>query len=99
MAALRRNARHRSRRNHRQHWPECAVETYQKIQKRLNESACVPARKDINSDFPLRGFVICGDCGERLTGCWAKGRTSYYAYYQCFSKGCPSYGKSIPARV
>lgn len=27
---------------------------------------------------------------------WSKGKTRYYPYYLCQSKGCESYGKSIP---
>lgn len=79
--------------------PESALrvkQQYRRIQGRLNEAARVPARKDINADFPLRGFVTCGDCDAPLTGCWSRGRTAHYPYYQCFRKGCPSYGKSIP---
>lgn len=34
-----------------------SLETYEKIQERLNGAAYAPARKDINADFPLRGFV------------------------------------------
>ena len=72
-----------------------SFETYQKIQARLKEAARVPARKDINADFPLRGFITCGDCGAPLTACWSKGRGGRYPYYLCHQKGCSSYRKSI----
>lgn len=49
------------------------LQTYQAIQERRNGVAKAPARKDLNEDFPLRGFVTCGCCGEPLTACWTKG--------------------------
>ncbi len=71
------------------------LETYQKIQKLIKDGAKAPARKDISADFPLRGFVLCGDCGHQLTAAWSKGEYRHYAYYLCQKKGCASYGKSI----
>src|SRR5262249_40394924 len=44
-------------------------------------------------DFPLRGFVRCKSCGRGLTGSWCKGRSEYYAYYQC-RPGCCSVSAS-----
>lgn len=41
--------------------------TYMRIQERKNEAAYVPARKNLDADFPLRGFVACGDCGNPLS--------------------------------
>lgn len=62
----------------------------------IHEKARVPARKDINEDFPLRGFVTCGDCGNPLTANWSKSKTGKkHPYYMCLSKGCESYRKSI----
>jgi site-specific DNA recombinase len=40
-----------------------SFETYQSIQDRLKARARVPKRKNLNEDFPLRGFVTCGHCG------------------------------------
>ncbi|PQO24046.1 hypothetical protein C2I36_04635 [Rhodobacteraceae bacterium WD3A24] len=45
------------------------LETCEKIQDRLQSTAKAPARKDISEDFPLRGFVLCNDCGKPLTAC------------------------------
>ncbi|MFG5384189.1 recombinase family protein [Yoonia sp. R2-816] len=70
--------------------------TFQKIQDRLVSTAKAPARKDISSDFPLRGFVQCDDCGEALTACWSTSKTGKkHPYYLCKTKGCDSYRKSI----
>ncbi|MEM6413529.1 MAG: recombinase family protein [Pseudomonadota bacterium] len=74
-------------------------ETFKTIQDRLNGIARVPARKDINEDFPLRGFVQCGCCGNPLTANWSKGKTASYPYYLCRQKGCEAYGKSIRREV
>ncbi len=71
-----------------------SLETYQKIQVRMQEKAKIPARKDLNEDFPLRGAVRCS-CDNPLTACWTKGRSKHYPYYYCFTKGCESYGKAI----
>ncbi|MEW8072637.1 MAG: recombinase family protein [Candidatus Thiodiazotropha sp.] len=72
-----------------------SLETFKAIQDRLKSTAKAPARKDISLDFPLRGFVTCGECGHTLTACWSKGRTAHHPYYMCFQKGCSSYRKSI----
>ncbi len=73
------------------------LETFEKIQTRLKEGAKAPARKDISEDFPLRGFVKCGDCEKPLTACWSKSKTGKkHPYYLCYNKACSSYRKSIP---
>lgn len=70
------------------HEPLISFETYKKIQTRLNGQAKAPVRKDINEDFPLRGFVACASCGTPMTSCWSKGNGGQYAYYLCQQKGC-----------
>jgi site-specific DNA recombinase len=40
------------------------------------------------ADFPLRGFVKCGDCGRPLTASWSKGRRKHYGYYRCWAPSC-----------
>ena len=77
------------------HEPLISFETYQAIQRRLNTQAKVPARKDLNADFPLRGFVTCS-CGQVLTAGWSRGRKGrMYGYYLCQRRGCEHYGKSV----
>ena len=34
-------------------------------------------------NFPLRGFFMCPQCGNKLTGSKCKGRHKYYYYYHC----------------
>lgn len=78
-----------------QHDGLISFETFLANQDRLNEKVRVVARKDINVDFPLRGFVACGDCGKPLTACWSKGKTDIYPYYLCRTRGCDSANKSV----
>jgi site-specific DNA recombinase len=83
-----------------QHEALISFETYQKIQDRIAGKARVPARKDLNADFPLRGAVVCGCCGTPLTACWSSGGSGgRYPYYLCPKRGCEHYGKSIRRSV
>jgi site-specific DNA recombinase len=43
--------------------------------------------KTVREEFPLRGFLICPQCGKLLTASASKGRNGYYEYYHCL-KGC-----------
>ncbi len=55
-----------------QHEALVSYETWTKAQKVLDGKMNATARKDINEDFPLRGFVLCGDCEHLLTARWPK---------------------------
>ncbi|WP_051487809.1 recombinase family protein [Roseivivax marinus] len=81
------------RRGH--HQPLISFATHERVQARLKGTLNAPARKDINEDFPLRGFVLCDDCGEPMTSCWSKGRNKLYPYYLCDTPDCASKRKSI----
>lgn len=78
-----------------QHEGLISLETFEVIQDRIAGKARAPSRKDINADFPMRGFVACGDCHRPMTACWTKGVGGRYAYYICRQNGCASAGKSI----
>jgi Arc/MetJ-type ribon-helix-helix transcriptional regulator len=78
------------------HEPLISFACHERIQARLKGSAMAPARKDINEDFPLRGFVLCDDCGKPMTSCWSKGRKKHYPYYLCDTPDCASRRKSVP---
>ena len=78
-----------------QHEGLVSLETFERIQKRMNEGVYAPARKDITEDFPLRGAVCCSECETPLTAGWSKGKYKKYPYYFCREKGCSQYGKSI----
>ncbi len=72
-----------------------SFDTFQKIQRNLETGGYAPTRKDISEDFPLRGFVICGECGQNYKAVWSKGKYKKYPYYRCDNKKCSCYGKSI----
>jgi site-specific DNA recombinase len=78
-----------------QHEGLISYETYQAIQERLLARARASARKDINTDFPLRDFVCCADCEKPLTANWSAGSHGRYPYYLCRTKLCPSANRSI----
>lgn len=79
------------------HRPLISPQTFDRIQERLAEKQKLPPRKDLHQDFPLRGFVLCADCGKPYTAFWSKGRSKRYAYYHCDTLGCPARHKSIRA--
>lgn len=78
-----------------QHTPLISYETFLINQDRLKSHKVAPARKDIDKDFVLRGFLVCDRCGYSLTACWSQSGTGRkYAYYLCGHRGCPERGKS-----
>ncbi len=74
-----------------------SIEMFDAIQERLRKPQSGFSRRDVNEDFPLRGFILCCGCNEPLTASWSKGRTKQYAYYRCDTRGCLLCGKSISA--
>jgi site-specific DNA recombinase len=70
--------------------------TFDRVQERLKTTGYAPERKNTGEDFALRGFATCGDCNAPLRSSWSKGKYKSYPYYACHTKGCDSYGKSIP---
>ncbi len=80
-----------------QHEPLISYDAFLINQDRLNGKKVSPARKDIDREFVLRGFLVCQSCGYSLTSCWSKSGTGkHYPYYLCHHKGCSERGKSIP---
>ncbi len=78
------------------HEPLVSLADWLRVQDVLDGKAMAPRRKDINEDFPLRGFVCCADCGAPMTSCWSKSRNGVkHPYYLCAQKACPSKRKSI----
>ena len=70
------------------HDPIIEVELFNQVQEILQKGK----RKDIrpskyNIKYPLRGYLICNKCGNKLTGSSSKGRKKYYSYYHC-QNGC-----------
>jgi len=73
-----------------------SMETYHRIQERLQENPRSSQRKDLHKDFPLRGFVLCSCCRQPMTAAWTQGRNQKYPYYRCKTKGCALRNKNIP---
>ncbi|WP_413206310.1 hypothetical protein [Rhodospirillum sp. A1_3_36] len=48
-----------------QHEGLISCQTYLRNQERLRKGSRTPARRDINADFPLRGYVLCDECHSR----------------------------------
>ena len=78
-----------------QHEALISVETFNAIQDRLAGKVLAPARVDIHSAFPLRGWIKCGCCYHPMTANFSKGRNATYAYYICRTKGCERFAKSV----
>ena len=79
-----------------QHEPLVSLDVFDKVQERRNGTAKAPKRKNIGDAFALRGIAICACCNVPLRSSFTKGNGGSYHYYLCQTKGCPSYGKSIP---
>jgi site-specific DNA recombinase len=77
------------------HEPLISLETYEKIQERLNGKVTTHVKKILNEDFPLRSFVLCSCCQKPMTASWSRGRNKKFPYYKCKTKGCAEKGKSI----
>ncbi len=71
-----------------QHEPLISEELFQKVQFILDGNKRVerPNTKILSdTNLPLRGFLVCPECGRNLTGSASKGRTNRYYYYHCVS--------------
>ena len=80
-----------------QHEGLISFETYERIQNLLDgKKRNMPERADYDEDFPLRGFVLCGACGNAMTAAWSTGCRKRYPYYRCMTRGCSEKSKSIP---
>ncbi len=78
------------------HEPLFSLEDWLRVQDVLDGKAMAPRCKDINEDFPLRGFVCCADCGAPMTACWSRSRNGVkHPYDLCAQKSCPSHRKSV----
>ena len=70
-------------------------ETFSLVQERLLSRSKPWKRLDSRTDFPLRGFIICGSCEVIMTASWNKGRSARYPNYFCRTKGCIYNWKTI----
>jgi hypothetical protein len=77
------------------HEPIITLDTFEKIQDKLNGKIKVYKRKDTSVEFPLRGFVLCSHCLGPLTASWTTSRGKRHPYYHCKNKKCALKWKSI----
>lgn len=83
-----------------QHESLIALDTHRKIMNRLDGGVYAPRQPNINEDFPLRGHVLCDECGTPLTACWSRSaHGNRHPYYLCRQRGCSCYGKSVRRAV
>ena len=69
-----------------QHEPLISEELYYDVQDILDGRKKIMRTKIfVDSHLPLRGFLLCPECGKLLTGSASKGRNQYYRYYHCTS--------------
>lgn len=71
-----------------QHEPLISEELFDKVQEILDGKKR-PQRPNtkitVQKNFPLRGFLICPNCGKTVTASASKGRSNRYYYYHCNS--------------
>ena len=76
------------------HQPIISEELFYRVQDILNGKRKSKRKySTLNSEYPLRGYLICSSCGRILTGSSAKGNGGKYYYYHCV-KGCKERYKS-----
>ncbi len=70
------------------HKPMVTDELFMSVQKIIDQRSYTGGMKyqKLNDNFPLRGHLICGVCGSKMTGSFSKGRNGRYPYYFCGSR-------------
>ena len=79
------------------HQPLISMSTFKAIRSRLEGRKTGRVRADRSSDFPLRGHVVCAECGHKLTACWSVGKNKKkpFPYYYCYRAGCSRKSKIV----
>lgn len=71
------------------HEPLISMETFERVELRLQEKVQHRVRIDDRAEFPLRRFILCEECGIGLTASWSRGRNKQkYPYYHCKTRAC-----------
>jgi len=70
-----------------QHEPLISEAMFYRVQDVLDgRKKAMRPKIAVDDNLPLRGFLICPNCGRMLTGSASKGRTQHYHYYHCSSE-------------
>ena len=77
------------------HEPMISEETFYRVQSIIDKRSFTGGIKytKLNENFPLRGHILCGACGQKMTASFSRGRGGRYPYYFCLNKKCTG---SIP---
>lgn len=71
------------------HDPLVSQALFDVVQDALNGKNAAPVvHKKVNSEFPLKGFVLCASCGKKLTAGFVQGRKEKYPRYWCWNTKC-----------
>jgi site-specific DNA recombinase len=71
------------------HQPLVTQDLFDSTQDALAGKNSAPViHKKVNSEFPLKGFVLCARCGKKLTAGFVRGRTEKYPRYWCWNPKC-----------
>jgi DNA invertase Pin-like site-specific DNA recombinase len=74
------------------HVPMVSRETFRAVQRIISGRNHSVPHLALRPEFPLRGFVHCGNCESVLTGSFSRGRSKFYPYYHCYSHNCDNQG-------
>jgi site-specific DNA recombinase len=71
------------------HEPLVSQELFDEVQDILNgrKRKALNHKRGLKEEFPLRGNLLCKQCGKLLTASTSKGNGGTYYYYHC-TKGC-----------
>lgn len=69
------------------HEPIVSEATFWKAYYRILDETRPVVMKPVDDNIPLRGFLLCDQCGELHTGAKSKGMTKYFYYYWCHRCG------------
>ena len=78
--------------------PIICVDTFKQIQDKLHGKRGIkPHKYNVEDErFPLRRFVRCAVCGQKMTASRPKGKSGKrFEYYHCHNKQCPMCGKGV----
>ena len=64
------------------HEPLITEDLFNRVQEVLDDRGrTFRPKAEAECEFPLRGYLLCPDCGKLFTASKSKGRNAYYAYY------------------
>lgn len=79
------------------HEPIISGELFDEVQDILcGRKRKYPPKQSLKEELPLRGYLLCRKCGNKLSGSASKGNGGRYYYYHC-AKGCNERFKATDA--